>query len=56
VSWTSDPGKKYELYGKTDIAGATWELVGSVTATSMTVEITDPGATGNKFYRLKLVP
>ena len=56
VSWTSDPGKKYELHGKTDVTGATWQLVGSLTASGMTAQITDPGATGNKFYRLKLVP
>ena len=56
VSWISDPGKSYELYGKTDVAGANWQLVGSVTASGMGAQITDPGATGNKFYRLRLVP
>jgi hypothetical protein len=56
VIWTSDIGKKYELYGKTDIADATWQFIDSFTATSSTAQLTDPGATGNKFYRLKLLP
>ena len=32
----------------------TWQAVGgAVTATSTTTQVNDPGATGNKFYKLK---
>jgi hypothetical protein len=56
VTWISDVGKQYQLYGKADVAGATWQPVGGpVTANATTTQVTDPGATGNKFYKLKLL-
>lgn len=56
ITWVSDIGKQYQLYGKADVAGATWQAVGGVvTATSSTTQVSDPGATGNKFYKLKLL-
>jgi hypothetical protein len=58
VSWKSDLGKQYQLYGKADLAGAAWQLIGGpVTATSnFTVQSDAPATTGNRFYKLKLLP
>jgi hypothetical protein len=58
VSWQSDIGKQYQLYGKADVAGAAWQVVGGpVMATSnFTMQSDAPAATGNRFYKLKLLP
>lgn len=58
VSWKSDVGKQYQLYGKPDAAGAAWELIGSpVTATGNFTFQSDSSATGgNKVYKLRLLP
>jgi hypothetical protein len=58
VSWKSDAGKQYQLYGKVDVAGATWQTIGSpVTATTnftSQADGTSPGVT--MFYKLRLLP
>jgi len=58
VTWKSEVGKKYQLYGKADVAGATWLPVGAqVTATTTSTQVTDPDNSSIiKFYKLKLVP
>lgn len=55
VTWKSDVGKEYQLYGKADAAGATWELVGTITATSESASMSDPNSGhGQKFYKLRI--
>jgi hypothetical protein len=57
VTWKSDTGKQYQLYGKTNVAGTEWQLIGGpVTAiTNETVQIDSIGA-GQKYYKLRLLP
>jgi len=58
VTWKSDVGKQYQLYGKGDVAGAAWQTIGSpVTATTNLTSQSDPTGTGViQFYKLKLLP
>ncbi len=58
VTWKSDVGKQYQLFGKADVAGSAWEPIGGpITATSASAEQVDAGANGAaKFYKLKLLP
>jgi hypothetical protein len=58
VTWKSDIGKQYQLYGKADVAGTTWQTIGSpVTATTNVTSQSDGSAPGVvMFYKLKLLP
>lgn len=58
VTWKSDIGKQYQVYGKADVAGATWQTVGApITATETTTAVADVANSGvYKFYKIKLLP
>lgn len=57
VTWKSDVGKQYQLYGKTDLIGAAWQTIGGVvTATMNTAAQSDAAVPGLKFYKLRLLP
>ncbi|HUS35700.1 MAG TPA: carboxypeptidase regulatory-like domain-containing protein, partial [Verrucomicrobiae bacterium] len=58
VSWKSDVGKQYQLYGTSDLSGAAWQSVGNpVTATTnVTVQLDSAASLENRFYKLRLLP
>lgn len=57
ITFKSDVGKQYQLYGKEDAAGAVWQTVGpAVTAIANSTVITDDTARALKFYKLRLLP
>ena len=58
VRWQSVPGKKYQVYGRPQVAGETWVALGTpVTAAQNTAQYLDAGATGPmKFYRVQVLP
>jgi hypothetical protein len=56
VTWDSVPGKKYRLQVRPSLTAGTWQDVGSdITATGATTSTTHD-ATGQSFYRVRLVP
>jgi hypothetical protein len=56
VTWNSVPGKKYRLQVRPNLTAGTWQDVGSdITATGATTSTTHD-ATGQSFYRVRLVP
>lgn len=59
VSWKSDVGKQYQLYGTSDLSGAAWQLIGGpvTAATNVTVQSdSTASSTANRFYKLRLLP
>jgi hypothetical protein len=57
VTWKSDVGKQYQLYGTADAAGSTWQLVGTpVTATTNVTSQTDSATGTLKIFKLRLLP
>lgn len=57
VTWKSDVGKSYQLYGKADVAGAVWTPIGApITANATTTTQIDVVGGAPKFYKLKLLP
>lgn len=58
VNWESVPGKRYQLFGRDDLARSSWRAIGlAVTASGATTQAVDPSATGNfRFYRVQVLP
>ncbi len=58
LSWHSVAGKKYQVFSRADLSGATWQTAGSpVTAAGVTASFLDTTATsGSKFYRVQVLP
>jgi hypothetical protein len=57
VTWKSDVGKQYQLYGSATASGATWQTIGSpVTATTNLTSQTDSGTSAVKVFKLRLLP
>ena len=57
ITWKSDVGKQYQLYGTTDAAGALWQTIGSpVTATTNLSSQIESGVSGVKIFKLRLLP
>jgi hypothetical protein len=57
VTWKSDIGKQYQLFGKTDV-GSAWQIVGSpITATTNLTSQGDSAiSSAVKIYKLQLLP
>ena len=58
IEWKSFPGKRYQVFTKTEFGPGPWTPIGSpVTATSATAQFHDPAATHTiRFYRLQVIP
>ena len=58
ITWQSVAGKKYQVFSRADLSGATWQNVGGlVTATGATQSFLDATATsGLRFYRVQVLP
>jgi hypothetical protein len=58
VSWKSDVGKQYQLYGKDDVATGAWQAVGGpITATTnLTSEADSNAGSVVRIYKLRLLP
>ncbi|HVK57352.1 MAG TPA: hypothetical protein VM735_01120, partial [Candidatus Kapabacteria bacterium] len=57
VTFESDPGRRYQLYGKAVLADGGWQEIGrSFSATTNQLTLTDNNATETKFYRVGLLP
>jgi hypothetical protein len=58
VAWASVPGRRYQLHGRDDVAGAPWMPVADpVVAAGTITEVRDPAATTRfRFYRLQVLP
>lgn len=58
IRWKSVSGKRYQAFGRTQVAGSPWQALGSpVTAAGATAQYFDAGATGAlKFYRVQVLP
>ncbi|MHB8523135.1 MAG: carboxypeptidase regulatory-like domain-containing protein [Limisphaerales bacterium] len=58
VTWESVSGKRYQVFGRDDLAGSFWQAVGTpVAASGATAQTVDPSATGNfRFYRVQVLP
>ena len=58
VSWSSQPGRNYEVHGKGNLSVTNWQnLSGTITATNTATSWTDNGFIGfaQRFYMVKLV-
>lgn len=58
IEWKSSPGKRYQVFTKTDFGPGPWTPIGSpITATGVTAQFHDPAATSRiRFYRLQMIP
>jgi len=57
LTWSSVPGKGYQVYATPDPSGEFEALSGTIIATNTTASYTDPSpAVSNKFYRVWVVP
>jgi hypothetical protein len=58
VTVQTEPGKRYQLYGKHLLTDASWESVGNpITAFRSTLTLNDTNTTADaKFYRVALIP
>lgn len=57
VTWTSDPGKRYQLRARSSLTTGSWEAVGrAFSATGNEMTQTDPATGSTRFYRLELLP
>ena len=57
ISWEADPGRRYQLYGRTSLSDGAWQMIGRpLAATGNRMSLTEPASTQAKFYRLELQP
>ena len=58
ITWSAVPNRVYRLDSKDDLAQATWQVVGQVTASGASASLTDNEGVGrpSRFYRVVLVP
>jgi hypothetical protein len=56
VSWTSVPGKTYRLQARPSLTEGSWQDVGGEITASSESSSTTHDATGQQFYRVRLVP
>lgn len=58
VSWRSEPGKKYQLLGRSQLNSKPWQAIGNpIVSTGKSVEMVDSFAINStRFYRVMLVP
>jgi hypothetical protein len=57
LSWTTEPGRRYRVEFKNDLAEALWQTLTELTATDETAAAEDAAvrAGGRRFYRIRLV-
>lgn len=58
LAWTAIAGRTYRVEAKADLAEATWQPVGQVTAAGSRATLTDPASRdlARRFYRVVLLP
>jgi hypothetical protein len=57
IVWTSAPGKNYQVYATTDLAGAYAPVGSTLPSVGATTSYTDPGVTDvTKYYKVKAIP
>jgi hypothetical protein len=57
ITWSAVPTFTYRMQSKSNLLDAAWDnLVPLVTATNSTADYTDQRGSGNKFYRVMVVP
>jgi hypothetical protein len=57
LSWEADPGKRYQIYSRTDLNTGAWQPVGrAFSATGNTMSFPELTTSAAKYYRLQLLP